>query len=289
MALHENIYRLRTVQNMSQGDLADALDVSRQSISKWENAAAVPEIDKLIKMSQIFGVTLDQLVGANMPQVLTSPPVSGTSSVETDPKSCHTSSVVPGAIFLCVAFIIGLIITLADAPVVGICVSLPFAVCGILCLCLKKHRGLWCCWVLFFAVSFPFHSWVGLGLQPFWSYLPSVFLGSYILAITALFINAITVGMVFWTVGAYAGRVAKSGGKSNMYLLLGWSFSVIPDIFSGVWYGLFSRSFAQNAQQRIYLALQSLSQWTQLTIITYMLVITVGTIRSLRQRSSVIR
>ena len=62
MQLHENIYRLRTARNMSQGDLADALEVSRQSVSKWETGAAVPELDKLIKMSQLFDVTLDQLV-----------------------------------------------------------------------------------------------------------------------------------------------------------------------------------------------------------------------------------
>ena len=62
MNLGENIYRLRTEKNMSQGDLADALEVSRQSVSKWENNSAVPELDKLKKMSQLFDVTLDELV-----------------------------------------------------------------------------------------------------------------------------------------------------------------------------------------------------------------------------------
>jgi len=65
MNLGENIYRLRTEQNMSQGDLADALGVSRQSVSKWENNSATPELDKLLKMSSLFGVTLDDLVGAD--------------------------------------------------------------------------------------------------------------------------------------------------------------------------------------------------------------------------------
>lgn len=62
MNLGENIYRLRTQHNMSQGDLADALDVSRQSVSKWENNSATPELEKLLKMSELFGVTLDELV-----------------------------------------------------------------------------------------------------------------------------------------------------------------------------------------------------------------------------------
>lgn len=67
MELGENIYRLRTEQRMSQGDLAEALDVSRQSVSKWETGSAVPELDKLVKMSKLFGVTLDELVNGTIP------------------------------------------------------------------------------------------------------------------------------------------------------------------------------------------------------------------------------
>lgn len=68
MNLGENIYRYRTKRNMSQGDLADALEVSRQSVSKWENNMAVPDLDKLIKMSRIFGITLDDLVADELPE-----------------------------------------------------------------------------------------------------------------------------------------------------------------------------------------------------------------------------
>ena len=62
MNLGQRIYELRTQKNLSQGDLAEALDVSRQSISKWETGSSVPELDKLIKLSQLFGVTLDELI-----------------------------------------------------------------------------------------------------------------------------------------------------------------------------------------------------------------------------------
>lgn len=67
MNLGENIYRLRTERSLSQGDLADMLDVSRQSVSKWENNSAVPELDKLIRLAQIFSVTLDELTGCAAP------------------------------------------------------------------------------------------------------------------------------------------------------------------------------------------------------------------------------
>lgn len=62
MNLGENIFKHRTNHHLSQGDLANALDVSRQSVSKWENNSAVPELDKLIKMSDLFDITLDDLV-----------------------------------------------------------------------------------------------------------------------------------------------------------------------------------------------------------------------------------
>ena len=62
MNLGETIYKLRTEKQLSQGDLAEMLEVSRQSISKWENNSAVPELEKLIRLSEIFEVSLDELV-----------------------------------------------------------------------------------------------------------------------------------------------------------------------------------------------------------------------------------
>ena len=62
MNLGENIYSYRVQKNLSQGDLANALEVSRQSVSKWENNSAQPELDKLVRMSRVFGVSLDELV-----------------------------------------------------------------------------------------------------------------------------------------------------------------------------------------------------------------------------------
>ena len=60
MNIGERIYKLRTAKNMSQGDLSELLGVSRQSISKWENNSAQPDLDKIVKLSDIFGVTIDE-------------------------------------------------------------------------------------------------------------------------------------------------------------------------------------------------------------------------------------
>ena len=60
--LGERLYELRTKHEMSQGDLAEKLDVSRQTISKWENNMSIPELDKIISLSNVFGVSVDYLV-----------------------------------------------------------------------------------------------------------------------------------------------------------------------------------------------------------------------------------
>lgn len=62
MNLSNNIYTYRVSKNWSQSELADMLGVSRQSVSKWENGAATPDLDKLIKMKELYDVTLDELV-----------------------------------------------------------------------------------------------------------------------------------------------------------------------------------------------------------------------------------
>ncbi len=68
MNIGENIYRYRTASGMSQTDLANALEVSRQSVSKWENNSAVPDLERIINMSRLFGVTLDELVFGEKPE-----------------------------------------------------------------------------------------------------------------------------------------------------------------------------------------------------------------------------
>lgn len=62
MEFHEKLYTLRRAANMTQTDLAEKLNVSRQAVSRWEMGTAKPEIDTLIAISDLFGVTLDELL-----------------------------------------------------------------------------------------------------------------------------------------------------------------------------------------------------------------------------------
>lgn len=62
MGFGERLYQLRKEKGLSQEGLADALDVSRQAVSRWENNQGWPETDKLMQMSNLFGVTVDYLL-----------------------------------------------------------------------------------------------------------------------------------------------------------------------------------------------------------------------------------
>ena len=68
MIFADKLVSLRKQAGWSQEDLAQKLNVSRQSVSKWEGAQSVPEIDKLLQISGLFGVTLDYLLKDDLGQ-----------------------------------------------------------------------------------------------------------------------------------------------------------------------------------------------------------------------------
>ncbi|MBQ1951174.1 MAG: helix-turn-helix domain-containing protein, partial [Clostridia bacterium] len=62
MTIGEKIAHLRTTANMSQETLAEKLSVSRQSVSKWEIDQALPQIDKVLQICELFNVSSDELL-----------------------------------------------------------------------------------------------------------------------------------------------------------------------------------------------------------------------------------
>lgn len=62
MELREKLYSLRKKSGLSQEQLAEQLNVSRQAISKWEAGQSIPESDKLLSISNYFNVSLDYLM-----------------------------------------------------------------------------------------------------------------------------------------------------------------------------------------------------------------------------------
>lgn len=62
MTIGQKIVKLRTASDISQEQLAETLGVSRQSVSKWEMDQALPQIDKVLQLAELFGVTTDELL-----------------------------------------------------------------------------------------------------------------------------------------------------------------------------------------------------------------------------------
>ena len=67
MPLSENILQFRRAMGLSQEQLAQQIGVSRQTVSKWETGQSAPELEKLVAISQIFGVSTDELLGNTRP------------------------------------------------------------------------------------------------------------------------------------------------------------------------------------------------------------------------------
>jgi len=62
MEFSEKLITLRKGRDLTQEQLAEQLNVSRQSISKWESGQVIPEVEKIVELSKVFNVTLDYLL-----------------------------------------------------------------------------------------------------------------------------------------------------------------------------------------------------------------------------------
>ena len=153
MTLGEKIYQLRTERNLSQGDLSDLLEVSRQSVSKWENGAATPDLDKIVKLSEIFGITIDELVkGEELPVIENGK----TAEIVIKKESSFPPRKIAGTVLLSIPVIIIFMcfaIGGLEGALAGVLLSSPLILCGLVCFIFKKNVGLWCAWAVFFAVD----------------------------------------------------------------------------------------------------------------------------------------
>lgn len=73
MNLAERILALRKARNLSQEELAEQIGVSRQAVGKWESGQSLPDLDKVIALSEFFGVSCDYLLKGNVPEAPTDP------------------------------------------------------------------------------------------------------------------------------------------------------------------------------------------------------------------------
>ena len=159
MSLGERICKLRTRKGLSQGELADALDVSRQSISKWETGASVPELDKLIRLGEIFDVSLDELITGKekVEQPAALPQAEQPVVAKVEPQVIYIEkpvkpSVTPAQI-LGIVLLAGAVLAMVLLACFGrrsdlnelFMLCLPVALWGVICL-VTKCPLLWCGW-----------------------------------------------------------------------------------------------------------------------------------------------
>ncbi len=118
MILADKIIRLRKKNGWSQEELAAKMNVSRQAVSKWEGAQTIPDLEKILLMSDLFGVTTDYLLKDNMEneEFTEDVPNSGIKRVSIEEANAYiehrkwASRMIAIATFLCIFSPIALII-----------------------------------------------------------------------------------------------------------------------------------------------------------------------------------
>ena len=137
MTLGENLRLLRREKDLSQEQVAQTLFVTRQTISKWENDQAEPGIDNLKALAELYGVTLDRLVGAEPTEPSAEP--AAASSISLRPPKTRS-----GPYLFWIALLVGVTVvnglfTLENYNWVDIPISLIAMVVGIW----VRHRVMW--------------------------------------------------------------------------------------------------------------------------------------------------
>lgn len=153
MTLGEKITSLRNTHKMSQGDLAEKLNVSRQSVSKWETGASVPELTKLIMMSDLFHISLDELVKSDF--LTDDVPIESQESKTTYiVNEKHTSSKhIIGFILLGVGLLSGILGFIFSPVLLMLCLCL--IIYSVICLVAKKYTGIICGWFSVLLIAVP--------------------------------------------------------------------------------------------------------------------------------------
>ena len=169
--LGERIYKYRSARGLSQLELSELLDVSRQSISKWETDVAVPELSKLIKMAEIFEISLDALILGKDDEVkveeIKEEPAPAMPIAEIRERSRLKMGF--GFCFIGVGILISfLILLLAGDFLTAFILFVPFGASAFFCLKQFRHAALWCfeswyCWIVayfYYATGSHWNAWL---------------------------------------------------------------------------------------------------------------------------------
>ncbi len=151
MTLGERICALRTERGLSQEDLAQLLQVSRQSVSKWETDASLPELDKLLGLSKVFNLTLDELVKG--PQSVAEPPQAPPKQPPAKPP-INPAQRIAGAVLTGLgAVLYALLLLLGGDFLLSLTWAGVLLFPGLLCLLVRRRAGLWSAWAVWLCIE----------------------------------------------------------------------------------------------------------------------------------------
>ena len=291
MTLGENIVRLRTQKNWSQGDLADALEISRQSVSKWETDASIPELDKLLKLSELFGVTLDELVrGEDVPKT---EPVPAPFTPQATPEREKRPTIAGTALLCTGAVILVLCLLLAGDLFTGLLFASPFLICGIICFAVKQRTGLYCGWAVYLCVDFYLRfatglSWTTIFMTHRWTYE----MNYTRLAIAWVQFFAMLV-MIVCTMRSYRALRLSATKKEVTWLIVGWGAAlvVLPLLMSYGVMPLWRNNLHNYSSFSPYFFINILYGYVRLALVNVLLVRTLAVWRVRREekKADVIR
>ena len=242
MSLGTKLYELRNKAGLSQDALAEKLDVSRQSVSKWETDVSVPELEKLVRLSELFHVTLDELVLDRPGPAAPENTQAGASQAEAAPPAPEsradagrplTGARLAGAILLIIAGVGTLLGTLLGLFLAGfgiLLLTVPLCVPGILCLACKKRPALWAVWSAVLMAEIYLASATGVSPAGIVFYLwhPELLAGT---SPAAFWVSgallAVDVLMILWTVLSFRRTVLPRNAKTVILAVGLWLLAMV--------------------------------------------------------------
>lgn len=165
MTLGERIAYYRGKMGLSQGELAEKLGVSRQAVSKWETDAGLPDLDRLIALSGLYNITLDELVKGSAPSPA---PTDGAQAAAFPPEASPAAAEKPasggqktvGYILLGVGLLCAVL-----ALFLNWALLIPagyLLICAVLCLTLRRYAGRVILGGTLYAVLLTCQRWTGM-------------------------------------------------------------------------------------------------------------------------------
>ncbi len=232
-SIAERIYELRKNSGKSQGELADMLNVSRQSVSKWENGTSNPEIENLVELSKIFDVSVDDIINYDKTKTIKQP-----QTYQTEAISKLQTKNNGGLVLLC-GLIIALVGLFINFVLAGI--GAFVAIVGICMLTFKKDDYIHNAWVLF---GIFYVSTLGLcgTLFSCISLLMTIGISQAFSTMPGQMLFQVTSSLIFALLTIIT--IAKSQGTKSLinraiFIFFFYAFGVMFSSLTSAWFGMY--------------------------------------------------